>query len=275
MKRREFIAGLGSAAAWPIAAHAQQGERTRRIGVLMGTPNDDSQGRAEVAALRQGLAEHGWVEGRTIDIAVRWPGGNIELIESLTKELVELGPDVLLSRSTPTTAALKRESGVIPHCVRRCRRAGRARLSADGLSGSVAAFNKGLGDTGYTDGQNVTIEYHWLENRYERMPALAADLVRRRVAVIFAMGKIRSSSVSSQASPDRTEMRPAPIISPGRPSANGSDFCISWCRKQFVSRCLSYKSGPSFGYRGNAAGGAPGGLRCWPSASGRQRDHNR
>jgi putative tryptophan/tyrosine transport system substrate-binding protein len=62
--------------------------------------------------------------------------------------------------------------------------------SADGLSGSVTAFNKGLGDTGYTDGQNVTIGYHWLENRYDRMPALAANLVRRRVAVIFAMGSV-------------------------------------------------------------------------------------
>src|SRR5215469_6622548 len=112
MKRREFIAGLGGAAAWPLVARAQQGERVRRVGVLMGILNDDSEGRAEMAALRQGLAEHGWVEGRTIDIAVRWPGGNIELIESLAKELVELKADVLLSRSTPTTAALKRESSV-------------------------------------------------------------------------------------------------------------------------------------------------------------------
>jgi putative tryptophan/tyrosine transport system substrate-binding protein len=60
------------------------------------------------------LVEHGWIEGRTIGMEVRWPGGNIELIAALAKELVELKPDVLLSRSTPATAALKRESGVIP-----------------------------------------------------------------------------------------------------------------------------------------------------------------
>jgi len=113
MKRREFIAGLGGAAAWPLAAWAQV-ERLRRIGVLMSVLNDDPEGPAEMAALRQRLAEHGWVEGRTIDIAVRWAGGNIRLIESLAKELVGLKPDVLLSRSTPTTAALKRESGGIP-----------------------------------------------------------------------------------------------------------------------------------------------------------------
>jgi putative ABC transport system substrate-binding protein len=113
MTRRDFIAGLG-AAAWPLAAWAQLGERMRRVGVLTGFYNDDPEGGAEMAALRQGLAEHCWIEGRTIDIAVRWAGTNIELIESLAKELVELKPDVLLSRSTPTTAVLRRESGGIP-----------------------------------------------------------------------------------------------------------------------------------------------------------------
>src|SRR5215469_6608857 len=114
MRRREFIAGLGGAAAWPLAVRAQQGERVRRVGVLMSIYNDDPEGWAEMAALRQGLAEHAWIEGRTIDIAVRWAGPNIELLESLAKELVGLKPDVLLSRTTPTTAALKRESGGIP-----------------------------------------------------------------------------------------------------------------------------------------------------------------
>jgi len=108
MKRREFIAGLGSAAAWPLAAHAQRGERMRRVGVLMPVGSDDPDGLAEMAALRQGLTEHGWIEGRTIDIAVRWPGGNSELIEASAKELVGAKPDVLLSRSTPITAALSR-----------------------------------------------------------------------------------------------------------------------------------------------------------------------
>jgi putative tryptophan/tyrosine transport system substrate-binding protein len=113
MRRREFIAGLG-AAAWPLAARAQLSERMRRVGVLMSLNNGDPEGGAEIAAFRQGLAEHGWIEGRTIDVGVRWGGGNIELIDSLAKELVELKPDVLLSRSTPGTAALKRENAGIP-----------------------------------------------------------------------------------------------------------------------------------------------------------------
>jgi putative tryptophan/tyrosine transport system substrate-binding protein len=113
MRRREFIAGLGAAAS-PLAAGAQQPDRIRRVGMLMNTVNDDPEGPTQMAGFRQGLAEHGRIEGRTIDIEVRWPGANIELIEKFAKELVGLKPDVLLSRSTPTTAALKRESGIIP-----------------------------------------------------------------------------------------------------------------------------------------------------------------
>jgi putative tryptophan/tyrosine transport system substrate-binding protein len=106
---------MGSAAAvWPFVARAQQGERMRRVGVLMSLPDDDPDAQAEMAALHQGLAEYGWIEGRTIDVSVRWAGGNIDLIESSAKELVELKPDVLLSRSTPATAALKRGSAGIP-----------------------------------------------------------------------------------------------------------------------------------------------------------------
>jgi putative tryptophan/tyrosine transport system substrate-binding protein len=115
MRRRDFIAGLGgAAAALPLTARAQQPDGVRRIGVPMNSVKDDPDGPPEMAALRQGLVEHGWIEGRTIGMEVRWPGGNIELIAALAKELVELKPDVLLSRSTPATAALKRESGVIP-----------------------------------------------------------------------------------------------------------------------------------------------------------------
>src|SRR5215468_9479936 len=109
-----FIVGVGVTATRLVAAQAQQGERVRRVGVLMPVGSDDPDGVAEMAALRQGLTEHGWIEGRNIDIAVGWPGGSIELVEALAKELVGAKPDVLLSRSTPITAALKKESGVTP-----------------------------------------------------------------------------------------------------------------------------------------------------------------
>jgi ABC transporter substrate binding protein len=114
IKRREFIAGLGSAAAWPVAARGQQGGRTRRVGMLMHVVKDDPSGLAELVAFRQGLVELGWVEGRNIDIELRWPGGDIDAAETLAKELVTWKPDVLLSRSTPATAALKKETRTIP-----------------------------------------------------------------------------------------------------------------------------------------------------------------
>jgi putative tryptophan/tyrosine transport system substrate-binding protein len=112
IRRREFVAGLGSAAAWPLAAQAQQGAR-RHVGVLMNVAKGDSSGLAEVAAFRQGLAELGWVEGRTVGIEVRWSGLDLRA-EALAKELVALKPDVLLSRGTPATAAFKQETGAIP-----------------------------------------------------------------------------------------------------------------------------------------------------------------
>jgi putative tryptophan/tyrosine transport system substrate-binding protein len=114
MKRREFIAGLGAAAVWPIAVQAQQPEGVRHIGVLMNVVKDDPGGLADVAAFRQGLAELGWVEGRSIDIEFRWPGGDIQRAQTFAKELVGLRPDVLIGRSTPTTAALKQETNTIP-----------------------------------------------------------------------------------------------------------------------------------------------------------------
>src|ERR1700730_6216762 len=113
MRRRDFIAGLG-AAAWPLALRAQSVEQMRRVGVLMSVQQDDPAGIADVAAFRQGLMELGWIDGRNIRTELRWPGGDVERAQVLAKELVDLKPDALLARSPPTTAALKRETGIIP-----------------------------------------------------------------------------------------------------------------------------------------------------------------
>jgi putative tryptophan/tyrosine transport system substrate-binding protein len=114
MRRRAFIAGLGSGALWPLVARAQQSQRLRRVGVLMNVVQGDSSGPMEVAALRQGLMELGWIEGHNIDVEFRWPGGDIERVNVFAKELVRLRPDVLVGRSTPGIAALKQETGTIP-----------------------------------------------------------------------------------------------------------------------------------------------------------------
>jgi putative ABC transport system substrate-binding protein len=114
MRRRQFITLVGGAAAWPLAARAQQSERVRRIGVLMGLSEGDPGGQAEVDALQQGLRDLGWVEGHNIHIDYRWPGGDIERASALAKEVVAFKPDVLVTRSTPATLALKAETSTIP-----------------------------------------------------------------------------------------------------------------------------------------------------------------
>src|SRR5262245_30283099 len=98
MKRREFITLLGgTAAAWPLAARAQQGERMRRIGVLMSQAANDPEGQARVAALLQGLQELGWKVDRNVQIDSRWAAGDSERFRQYAMELVALAPDVVLA----------------------------------------------------------------------------------------------------------------------------------------------------------------------------------
>src|SRR5262249_8409512 len=92
--RRQFIALLGGTAAWPLAAHAQQGERMRRIGLLVGVA-DDREGEARVTALKQGLQELGWTGGRNIQIETRFGGADAARIRAHAAELVALAPDVI------------------------------------------------------------------------------------------------------------------------------------------------------------------------------------
>jgi putative tryptophan/tyrosine transport system substrate-binding protein len=114
MRRRKFIAGLGSAAAWPGAARAQQPSRMRRIGVLMLFGESEPEGKALLAEFTQGLAELGWTDGRTILMDVRWAASNIDRTRTFAKELVDLQPDVIVASGTPATAALQRETRTIP-----------------------------------------------------------------------------------------------------------------------------------------------------------------
>jgi len=114
MRRREFIAGLGSAAAWPLAARAQQPDQMRRIGVLMAFDETDPQGKARFSGFTQRLAELGWTEGRNVRMDVRWGADNVDRMRLFAKELVGLKPDVILATSTPVTAALQGETRTIP-----------------------------------------------------------------------------------------------------------------------------------------------------------------
>jgi putative tryptophan/tyrosine transport system substrate-binding protein len=114
MRRREFIAGLGSATAWPLAARAQQIDRVRRLGVLMGADENDPEAKGRFSEFMKELAELGWTDGRNLQIDIRWAGANADRARVYAKELVALEPDVLLAQTTGPTAALQQETKTIP-----------------------------------------------------------------------------------------------------------------------------------------------------------------
>ncbi len=115
MRRREFIKIIaGSGVPWPLAAHAQQGERVRRIGVLIARAAADTETTEEVGAFAQGLAELGWTIGRNVRIEYRYAGGDRSTIQKYAMELAALTPDVILASGTPSVAALQQSSRSLP-----------------------------------------------------------------------------------------------------------------------------------------------------------------
>src|SRR6516164_3596591 len=111
---RRGITLLGGAAAWPLTARAQQGDRVRRIGVLNPLDENDPMAKPFPPAFTQALADLGWAEGRNVRIDLRWGGGDINRMRALAQELVGLQPDIILAGGTPATAAVQRETRTIP-----------------------------------------------------------------------------------------------------------------------------------------------------------------
>ena len=173
LRRRKFISLLGSAAIiWPLAARAQQADRVRRIGVLMGFAESDRQAQGFVAAFREGLQKLGWAENRNMRIDYRWlTSDDAESIQRLAKELVALQPDLILSNNTPTTAALLQQTRAIPIIFA---------IVADPVgSGFVASFPRPSGNvTGFIIFE-TTMAGKWLELLKEIAPRV------NRVAFLF------------------------------------------------------------------------------------------
>jgi putative tryptophan/tyrosine transport system substrate-binding protein len=115
MRRREFIAGLAGAAAWSVVSRAQQPERMRRIGVLMGGDENDPEQKRRLTAFTQALADLGWTDGRNVRMDLRWGGGDINRTRVLAKELAGLQSDIIVvTGSTVATIAVQRETRTIP-----------------------------------------------------------------------------------------------------------------------------------------------------------------
>jgi putative ABC transport system substrate-binding protein len=173
MRRRESItlAG-GAAAAWPLAARAQQSDTIRRVGVLMGFPESDSQAQIYIAAFRDGFQKLGWTESRNVWIDTRWATpAEANLMRQFAKELVALQPDLILSHTTPTTAALLQQTRTIPIVF--------ATVADPVGSGFVASFSRPGGNvTGFTASDDA-LGGKWVELLKEIAPRVV------RVAILF------------------------------------------------------------------------------------------
>src|SRR5215467_13575939 len=165
--RRRFISALaGGLLAAPLATGAQQAERQRRVGVLMGYAESDPDAQANVVAFREALQKLGWAEGRNVQIDVRWPiPADLESIQRFAKELVALQPDVILSHITPTTAALLQQTRTIAVVF--------ATVSDPVGSGFVTSFQRPGGNvTGFTSIE-PTMAGKWLQLLKEVAPRVA------------------------------------------------------------------------------------------------------
>src|SRR6516225_2843800 len=112
--RRKFVVALAGTAAWPLAAHAQQGDRVRRIGVLLVGDENGPLSKSNVSAFTQALADLGWNDGRNVRMDVRWYGEDINRLRALARELVGSQPDIIVTGGTAGTVALQRETRTIP-----------------------------------------------------------------------------------------------------------------------------------------------------------------
>ena len=165
MKRRAFISLLGSAAAWPVAARAQQGERKRKIGVLMGLAETNSFTIGYVRELREALQQLGWIDGQNIQFTYRYAAGDPSRARVLAKELVEMQPDLIVGHTTPVAAALSQATRSVPVVF--------VSITDPVRAGFVASMARPSGNmTGFTN-YEFTMGAKWLEILKEIAPKTA------------------------------------------------------------------------------------------------------
>ena len=179
MRRRDFITVVGSAAAWPLLARAQQSERMRRIGVLMPFPKDNPEGLARVAAFVKELQQLGWTEGRNLQIEYRWDTGDLR---KAATELVTLSPDVILASATPAVAALQQATRTLPIVF--------AQVADPVSAGFVVSLAKPGGNmTGFTN-IDYDIGAKWLELLKEIAPDVTRVGVIRDPTTTASIGQL-------------------------------------------------------------------------------------
>jgi putative ABC transport system substrate-binding protein len=200
MRRRDFITLLGGAAAWPVAARAQQGDRVRRFGVLMPFEENDPVSKRRLSVFTQALADLGWTDGRNMRMDLRWGGGDINRIQALAQEVASLQPDIILASSTPVTVALQRETLTIPIVF--------AGVADPVASGIVARLDRPNGNiTGFADFESP-MGGRWLELLSE----IAPDL--KQAAIMFNPDMVTASLYMPSFETAAQSLKVAPITTP-------------------------------------------------------------
>src|SRR5262249_7767268 len=182
MRRREFIALLGGiAAAWPLAARAQQGERMRRIGMLSSQAADDPESQARIAAIAQGLQESGWIVDRNVKIEYRWGAGDAGRVGRYAAELVALAPDVIVTSGGATVPPLLHATRTVPIVFVNV---------ADPVGGGLveSLSRPGGNATGFIQFE-YSLSAKWLETLKEIVPSLTHVAVLRDAALASGIGQ--------------------------------------------------------------------------------------
>src|SRR5262245_39186764 len=198
MRRREFITLLGGAAAWPVAARAQQAERMRRIGSLTNLRADDPEGQARDTVFLQELAQLGWIAGRNVQIDSRWAAGDSERLGKYAAELIALASDVILARGSQAVAALLQGTRVVP-------------IVFETVTDPVGAgFVENLGQPGGNVTGFTVFEYSiagkWLELLKEIAPRITRVAVLRDADIAAGSGQL--GAIQSAATLLGVELRP-------------------------------------------------------------------
>jgi putative ABC transport system substrate-binding protein len=200
INRRETIALLGGAAAWPLAARAQQGNRVRRIGVLMAGDETDPVRKTFVSAFTQALAGLGWSDGRNVRMDLRWYAEDINRIRALAQELVGQQPDIILANGASATAALQRETRTIPIVF--------AGVNDPVASGIVERLDRPGGNVTGFGGTEASLGGKWLELLTEIAPGL------KRAGIMFNPDLFPGSVYMPPLETAARSLKVVPIIAP-------------------------------------------------------------
>jgi putative tryptophan/tyrosine transport system substrate-binding protein len=205
MKRREFIAALGSAAAaaWPLAVRGQESAGMRRVGVLMATASDDPEGQARISAFLDALQQLGWTDGHNVRIDIRWPAdADADLLRRYAAELIALAPDVIVATGNTAMAPLRQSTQTVPIVFV---------VTADPVGfGYVASMARPGGNTTGFSFIEFGISGKWLELLKQIAPGVTRAAVLREIPIgLGQLGAIQSVAPSL-----RVELSPIDVLYP-------------------------------------------------------------